>query len=339
MPEYVPTRMHTVNNSIMPRPFKARRCFVCVILVAVMWASPHMAGSQVYPAKPVRIVASGVGGSGDFVARLIAPGLAGSLGQPVIVDNRASGVIPGQVVSQAPPDGYTLLLAGAALWIGPFLRKTPYDPIKDFLPVTITNMQPNVLVIHPMVAAISVKDLIVLAKSRSGSLNYATSGAGSSSHLAAELFNVMAGVNIVRINYKSGATLMTDLIGNQVQMNFGVAGVVTPHIKLGKLRSLAVTSLGTSALFPELPPVSATVPGYEAVSILGIFAPARTPEALVHRLNRDIVRVVNQADVKDKLFGAGIEAVGSAPAELAAKVQAEMNRFGKIIADAGIHSD
>ena len=214
-----------LNSAKAPRQATSLPRFIAVALSLMLMAGcPVTAFGQSYPVKPVRIVASGVGGSGDFVARLIAPAMAANLGQQVIVDNRASGVIPGQVVSKAPPDGCTLLIAGAALWLGPFMRKTPYDPVKDFLPVTITNMQPNVLVVNPSIAVSSVKDLISLARSRPAEINYATTGAGSSSHLAAELFNAMAGVKIARVNYKSTATMMGDLMGNQVQMNFGVAG-------------------------------------------------------------------------------------------------------------------
>ncbi len=314
--------------------------FIAGLLSWVMVAySRGPAFGQNYPTKPVRIVASGIGGSGDFVARLIAPAMAANMGQQVIVDNRASGVIPGQVVAEARPDGYTLLIAGAALWLGPFMRKTPYDPIKDFLPVTITNMQPNVLVVNPSISVNSVKDLISSAKARPAELNYATTGAGSSSHLAAELFNAMAGVKIVRVNYKSTATMMGDLMGNQVQLNFGVAGAVTPQVKSGRLKALAVTSIAPSPLFPELPTVAATVPGYEAVAILGIFVPARTSDALIDRLNREIVRVIQQPETRETLLGAGIEPVGSLPRELAARVKSEMSRFGKVITDAGIRAD
>ena len=293
-----------------------------------------------YPNKPVRIVVTGVGSGGDFAARVIAQGISGSLGQQVIVENRISGIAPGEIVSKAPPDGYTLCLSAAPLWIGPFLQKTSYDPVKDFAPVTLAVTSPNILVVPASLPARSVKELIALIKAKPGELNYATSGTGGSGHLAAELFMSMVGANMVRVNYKSGALALTELIGGQVQLMFANAGAVAPHLKSGRLNALAVTSAQPSVLLPGLPTVAAAgLPGYELVSIQGIFAPSGTPAAVIKRLNQEIVPFLQRADTKEKFFNAGVESLGSTPEALAATVKSEMARLGKVIKEAGIRAE
>ena len=303
-------------------------------------AQSASASSAPYPNKPIRIVVTGVGSGGDFAARIIAAGVSVTLGQQIIVDNRTSGTAPGEIVSKAPPDGYTLCLSAAPLWIGPFLQKTSYDPVKDFAPVTLAVTSPNILVVPAALPAKSVKELIVLIKAKPGELNYATSGTGASGHLAAELFKSMAGLNMVRVNYKSGGLALSELISNQVQLMFANAGAVAPHMKSGRLNALAVTSAQPSALLPGLPTVAAGgLPGYELVSIQGIFAPAATPPAIVRRLNREIVPFLQRPDIRERFFNAGVETLGSTPEELAAVVRAEMARIGKVIRDAGIRAD
>jgi len=292
---------------------------------------------QAYPAKPVRIVVTGVGSGGDFAARLIAQGVSPSLGQQIIVDNRGSGNLPAEIVAKSPPDGYTLCLSAAPLWITPFLRKTPYDPVRDFAPVTLVVTSPNILVVHPSLPAHSVKALIALIRARPGALNYATSGIGGSGFLAAELFKSMARVDMVRVNYKSGGLALTELMSGEVQLFFANAGAVAPHMQSGRLKALAVTSAKPSPLLPGLPTISAGgLPGYELVSVQGIFAPARTPEAVVARLNQDIVPFLQRPDVKEKFLAAGMESLGSPPEVLAATVKSEMARLGKVIKAAGI---
>lgn len=293
--------------------------------------------AQPYPARPIRMVVTGVGSGGDFAARLIALGVAPALGQQIIVDNRGSGNLPAEIVSKSPPDGYTLCLSAAPLWITPFLRPTPYDPLRDFAPVTLVVTAPNILVVHPSLPARSVKELLALLRSRPGALNYATSGIGGSSFLSAELFKSMARADMVRVNYKSGGLALTELMSGEVQLYFANAGNVAPHMKSGRLRALAVTGARPSALLPELPTVAAGgLPGYEVVSVQGIFAPARTPESVIARLNQEIVPFLQRADVKEKFFAAGMEPLGSPPAALADTVKSEMNRLGKIIKAAGI---
>ena len=292
---------------------------------------------QTYPAKPVRIVVTGAGSGGDFAARVIAQGVSGSLGQQIIVDNRGSGNLPAEIVSKAPPDGYTLCLSAAPLWITPFLRKTAYDPVKDFAPVTLVVTSPNILVVHPSLPVKSVKELIALIRSKPGELNYATSGVGGSGFLAAELFKSMARADMVRVNYRSGGLALTEVISGQVHLFFANAGAVASHLKSGRLRALAVTSAQPSVLLPGLPTVaSGGLPGYELVSVQGIFAPAGTPHAVVARLNREIVPFLRRPDTKEKFFAAGVESLGSTPEELAATVKSEMARLGKVIKAAGI---
>ena len=293
--------------------------------------------AQPYPAKPIRMVVTGVGSGGDFAARLIALGVSPALGQQIIVDNRGSGNLPAEIVSKSPPDGYTLCLSASPLWITPFLRPTPYDPLRDFAPVTLVVTAPNILVVHPSLPAKSVQELIALIRARPGALNYATSGIGGSSFLAAELFKSMARADMVRVNYKSGGLALTELMSGEVQLYFANAGNVAPHMKSGRLRALAVTSARPSALLPELPTVAAGgLPGYEVVSVQGIFAPARTPETVIARLNQEIVPFLRRADVREKFFAAGMEPLGSPPAALADTVKSEMNRLGKVIKAAGI---
>jgi len=293
--------------------------------------------AQTYPAKPVRIVVTGVGSGGDFAARLIAQGVSGSLGQQIIVDNRGSGNLPAEIVSRAAPDGYTLCLSAAPLWITPFLRKTSYDPVRDFTPVTLVVTSPNILVVHPSLPVKSVRELVALVRARPGALNYATSGIGGSGFLSAELFKSMARADMVRVNYKSGSLALTELMSGEVQLFFANAGAVAPHMKSGRLRALAVTSAMPSPLLPGLPTVAAGgLPGYELVSVQGIFAPAKTPETVVTRLNQEIVPFLQRSEVKARFLAAGMEALGSPPEALAVTVKSEMARLGKVIEAAGI---
>ena len=309
--------------------------FLVGILVLGMGAA---SGQQNFPNKPVRIVTSGIGGGNDFTARLLAQGLTVNMGQQIVVHNRPSGLIPGQDVSRALPDGYTMLLAGGAFMIGTLLvSNPPYDPVRDFSPVSLVDYAPNVLVVHPSVPVNSVTELIALAKAKPGALNYASSGSGGSTHLAAELFKAMAGVDITRVPYKDGATQMADLVGGRVQLSFASPPSVAPHTRSGKLRALAITSKQPSALAPGVPTVTATgLPGYESISIDAMYVPAKTPNAIINRLNQELVRVLNRADVREKLLNAGLEVVGSSPAQLATAVKSEMAKWGKLVKDLGL---
>ena len=313
-----------------------RRAALLTMLLSVI----GNASAQAYPTKPVRIVVTGVGSGGDFAARLIAQGVTATLGQALIVDNRGSGNLPAEIVAKAAPDGYTLCLSAAPLWITPFLRKTAYDPLRDFAPVTLAISSPNILVVHPALPVKSVRDLIALIRAKPGALNYATSGIGASSFLAAELFKSMLRADMVRVNYKSGGLALTELISGQVQLMFANAGSVATHLQSGRLKALAVTSAKPSALMPGLPTIAAGgLPGYELVSVQGIFAPAGTPEAVITRLNREFIPFLRRADTREKFFAAGVEAIGGTPEELAATLKSEMARLGKVIQATGIVLD
>jgi tripartite-type tricarboxylate transporter receptor subunit TctC len=255
------------------------------------------------------------------------------------VDNRVA-VVAQETAAQAPADGYTLLVSSGSIWIAPLLRKMRYDPMRDFSPVALATSSPNVLVVNPSVTASSVRELIALAKAEPGELNYASGVTGSSSQLAAELFNYMAGVRITRIPYKGGGPAVIDLIGGRVQIMFPNGPSVAPHLKSGKLRPLAVTTVRPSPLFPGLPTVAASgVPGYEAALVTAVFAPAHAPQAIVDRLNAEILRVLKQPEVRETLFNAGMEVTGSSPRELTAEMQADVARLAKVVKAGGIGLD
>ena len=295
---------------------------------------------QDYPNKPIRIVTTAAGTGSDFNARQVAQGIASSLGQPVIVDNRSSTLLSAEIVLRVPPDGYTLLVNGGSLWIGQLLQKTPYDVTRDFAPISQLVREVSVVAVYPAVPAKSIKDLIALAKAKPGGLNYASTSVGGPPHLAAELFKSMANVHVVGVFYKGGPPAIAALIAGEVQLMFPSAGSVSAHVKAGRLRALAVTSAQPSALTPGLPTVAESgLPGYEVVSMTGIFAPAKTPAAIIKQLNQEIVRVLRQPEVKERFLNAGVEAVGNSPEEFAAVIKSDMTRMGKLIKDADIKVD
>ena len=297
--------------------------------------------SQDYPVKPIRIFTSAPGGSSDFVARLVAQGISPSLGQPVIIENRTGATTGGDIVSKAPADGYTLIYWGSTLWILPLMRKSvPYDPVKDFSPVTMSITEPLMLVVHPSLPVKSAKELIALAKARPGELNYGSGGVGSSNHLAAELFKAMAGVNITTVQYRGSGGAIAALISGEVQLMVSTTGAGLPHVKSGKLRTLAVTSAKPSALVPGMPTVAAAgLPGYEASQKAGLLAPAKTSTAIISRLNQEVVAFLNKPDVKERFVSHGVEVVASSPDEFAAMMKSEMARLGKVIKDANIRDE
>ena len=317
------------------------RFSACMVLLAMIVPVANVVSGQDFPNRPIRIVTSGAGGPSDIAARIVGQGISGPLGQPVVIENRPAGNTVIEVVAKAPPDGHTILLYGSALWLGPFMQQNaPYDPVRDFSPVTLALTSPNILVVHPSVPAKSVKELIALAKARPGELNFGTSGPGGSSHLAGELFKSMAGVNIVRVNYKSGAAALTALMGGEVQLLFPAASTVSSQVKSGRLRALGTSGTQPSALFPSLPTLAASgVPGYEWVGIFAVSAPAKTPATAITRLNQAIVQFLNTASAKEKFLDLGVEVVASSPEQLAATIKSEMARMGKVIRDAGIRAE
>ena len=297
--------------------------------------------AQNFPAKPVRIVTAEAGGSNDFAARLIAPGVSSGLGQQVIIENRGPGILPSETVARAPADGHTLLLHGSSVWLSSFLQdNVPYDALRDFAPITIVTRAPNVLVVHPSLPVKSTRDLIALAKAKPGVLNYGASGAGSSPRLAAELFKAMAGVNIVRVNYRGSGPSMVALIAGEVQLAFASPGGAIPHVEARKLRALAVATAQPSPLFPGLPTIANTgLPGYEYSAAYGLFGPAKTPDAVIKRLNQEFTRVLNQPDIKERFIKGGVESVGGTPEQLTAKMKYDIAKLGKMIRDLGLRSE
>ena len=313
------------------------RFVVRIVSVGITVLGAGVACGQDYPNKPIHIVTGGAGGGSDVVSRQIAQGISGPLGQPVIVDNRVA-ILARNTVLKAPPDGYTLLVQGSILWVAPLLEKAPaYDAVNDFSPVALISREVFVLAVHPSLPVKSVKELLALAKARPGELNYAITSFGGPPHIAAELFKSMAGVNIVNVPYKSTPLAITAMISGEVQVSTFDAGLVAPHLKLGRLRGLAVTSAEPSALIPGLPTMAASgLPGFESVTWTGILAPAKTPATIINRLNQEIVRVLNQSDVKERFLNAGSEIFASSPEQFAATIKSETAKVGKIIKDAGI---
>ena len=233
-----------------------------------------------------------------------------------------------------------MLFTSGSTWIGPLIGKLPYDPVKDLMPITLAMSSPLVLIVHPSVPAKSARELIDLAKARPGQLNYASSATGSNPHLAAELFKSMAGVNIVRVAYKSGTPGVNAVVAGEVQMMFITSTAVVPHVKSGRLRALGVANAKRSVLLPELPTIAETgLPGYESRQMSGALAPAKVPAAIINRLNQEIVRILTKADVKEKLANGGVEVIASSPKEFAAAIKAERDVDGKLIKDVGIRAN
>lgn len=312
-------------------------------VLPLIFLAANVGFCQPYPTKPIRIVTGEPGGMGDFAARILAQLMTSALGQQVVVENRGSagGVIAGATVARALPDGYTLLSYGSAIWLASLLQdRVPYDPVRDFAHITIAVSTPNMVVVHPSLAVKSITELIAVAKARPGKLSYASGITGASSHLAAELFKAMAQVDIVRVPYKGNGPALTAVSGGEVQLSFANAAAALPHVRAARLRALAVTSAQPSALVPDLPTVAASgVPGYESVSIIGVFAPATTPAALVALLNREIVRGLRKAETRDRLFAAGAEVVASSPVEFTAAIKSEMARLTTVIKHMRIVAD
>jgi tripartite-type tricarboxylate transporter receptor subunit TctC len=316
----------------------------CGLLCAVagVHAQSAPAGAQGYPAKTVRVIVGfAAGGSTDVTARIVAQKMSESWRQQVIVDNRpgAGGNIGAELVAKAPPDGYTLLLAttGVMAINQRLYRSMPYDALRDFAPITQIGSLPLILIVHPSLPARSVKELIALAKARPGQLSYASSGVGGATHMTAEVFRMMTGIDIVHIPYKGSGQAMADLIGGQVPIAFDQITSSLPNVESGKLRALAVTSAKRFASVPNLPTMSeAGVPGYEAVSWNGLAAPAGTSPEIVARIQGEVARIVKLPDIRERFFKDGIEAVASTPEQFAAHIRAERAKWEKVVDAAGI---
>ena len=314
------------------RPIFAAGLFILAVNAAL---------AQSYPARPIRlIVPYPPGGPTDFTGRTVGQKLTQQLGQQVVVDNRpgAGTVIGNELVARAAPDGYTLLFAtGGGTFLAPLmLAKVPYDPIRDLTPVAMLVMSPQVLVSHPAVAVASVADLVALAKAKPGALNFASVGTGTSPHLGGELLQSLAGIKLVHVPYKGTAPALTDLISGQVHLMFSSMPTVLAHVKAGRLRLLGTGGARRSAVIPDTPPIADSVPGFELVTWYSVFAPARTPVAIVRRLNSEIAKVLADPDARDKLAAQGLEPTTMTPEELGRYSREEMNRWAKVLKAAGI---
>ncbi|HEX2825195.1 MAG TPA: tripartite tricarboxylate transporter substrate binding protein [Burkholderiales bacterium] len=297
--------------------------------------------TSAYPDKPIRIIVpQSAGGSTDLAARVVTQRLGDALGQTIVVDNRpGAGSLNGtETVAKAQPDGYTLLAVAASFTINPSLHdRLPFDPIRDFLPITRFAALPHILVVHPTLPVKSVKELIALAKARPGELNYASSGVATSTHLATELFKHMTGIDMVQVPFKGGAPGMVGLLSGQVQLYFATISTALPHVKSGKIRALAVTTAKRSVVAPEYPTIAeAGVPGYEHASWVGLLAPAKTPAPVIAKLNGESVKIVHTAEVKSTFLREGLEPVGDTPAQFAAVVKQEVAKWKKVVKAAGI---
>lgn len=313
--------------------------------IAVIAAPAHaQSSSQNYPNKPIRVVVpQSAGASTDLIARLVSQKLAERLGQPVIVDNRpgAGSILGTELVSKAAPDGYTLLVVASSLSINPAMRKSlPYDATRDLAPITQLSAFPNMLTVHPSLPVKTVQDLIALAKSKPGQINYGSSGTGTGTHISAELFKYMTGVDMVHIPYKGGAPAVTALLGGQVQLNFATIPSVLPHVKAGKLRAIAVTSAKRTSAVPDVPTIAESgVPGFDHEPWNGMLTSGGTPKWIVAKLNAEVVRIIHSPDVKAVLISDGSEPVGNKPEEFAAIIKSETAKWKKVIKAAGIKAD
>jgi len=327
---------------IRVRSSAGRGTLAAVVLAAAAITAGFPLSAQEYPARPVRILVGFAPGGGiDIVARAIAPRLTTALGQPVVVDNRpgAGSNIAAEIAARSGPDGYTLLLGSiASLAINPSLyAKLPFDPVRDFAPITQAGTMNNIIVVHPVLPAKTLKEFVALAKSRPGQISYAHPGVGSSAHLAGELLRKAAGIDIVPIPYKGGGQAIVDSLAGHVPVFFASVPVVIPHVRNGKLKAIAVTTGLRAAALPEVPTVAeGGYPGYEVNNWYGLVAPAGTPRPIIDRLNRDASAVLKTPDVVKFLGDHGHEAVASTPEQFGAHIRSENAKWAKVLKDTGI---
>jgi tripartite-type tricarboxylate transporter receptor subunit TctC len=317
--------------------------FAILVFVGITFCGP--AAAQSYPARPIRmIIGFPPGGGTDIVGRIVGQRLSEALGQQILPDNRggASGQIGAELAAKAPPDGYTVMMAHiAAISILPSLvSKLPYDPQKDFAPISLVAIGPNLLVVHPSVPAKSVKELVALAKARPGQLQYASPGAGTVQHLAGELFKLQAKVDMLHVPYKGSGQSIVDLIAGHVHLDFDSVPPVLPHVRSGRLRALAVTSEKRFSILPDIPTVTeGGVPGFDMSTWWGLVAPAAVSKDIVARLQAETVKVLRQPDVKEKIAFAGADTVGNTADQFGAFIRSETAKYARIVKDANIKLD
>jgi tripartite-type tricarboxylate transporter receptor subunit TctC len=309
-----------------------QRMFVVpVICLSVLFAGVASAG-EAFPSRPLRIVTTDVGNNNDLLSRLLAEALSRSLSQQVIVENRggAGGAIPVEKLMGAMPDGHTIMVHGTSIWLLPLLRDdTPWDPFRDFAPISLISRSPAVMVVPASLPPKTVTELIDYAKARPGQLNYSSVDDGSPSHLAAALFTSMARINVVRVTYKGGAAAFSSLLAGEGHLMVNAIAPALVHVRAGRMRALAVTA--PSKMLPELPTVATTLPGYEWITHQAIFAPAKTPPAIVNRLSAEAVRALDSAELRERGMKLGVELASSSPAAVTAMMKSETTRMRPVI--------
>jgi tripartite-type tricarboxylate transporter receptor subunit TctC len=315
--------------------------FVAALALALLCSA---ASAQTYPVRPIRVIVSvPAGGTPDVTARLIAPALSGILGQQLVIDNRggAGGMIGAELAANAAPDGYTLFVSSpGALTILPHMRKVPFDTVRDFAPISLISIGPFLMMSHPSVPVKTVQDVITLAKAQPGKLNYASAGNGAPNHLAMELFKSVTGVNITHVPYKGAPQAVTDLLAGHMQLGFNSIAPTLGHIRAGRLRGIGLASAKRSVQLPDVPTISeAGVPGFEAANWFGMFAPAKTPKALVTRINAAVVKVVHSPEIRSQFEALGADPVGSSIEEFTTYIRREYERYGKVVKVSGAKLD
>ncbi|HTD89536.1 MAG TPA: tripartite tricarboxylate transporter substrate binding protein [Burkholderiales bacterium] len=311
---------------------------LCIGIAGTSWAQP-------YPSKPIRfVVGFGAGGGNDMIARTLGRKLTESMGQQVVVDNRSggAGIVAAVTVSKAPPDGYTLF-AGSISTLATNVSmhsKLPYDPVRDFAPVTTTTLSPYLFAVNPSVPAATLKEFIALAKTTPGKINYASAGSGGGNHLSQEMFKFMTGIDMAHVPYKGAAEQVTALIAGEVQMSCIQVQVALPQVRGGRLRALGITSAQRLAIAPDVPTLAeAGVPGYEATSWQGVVVPAGTPRAIVYRLQTEIARALQSPEVMERLAAEGSTAGGITPEAFAAYIKSETAKWAKVVKMSGARAD
>ena len=314
-------------------------CLFAMLLIRATGALAQQ--DAAYPVKPIRIIVPSAPGSGpDIMARAIGQKLNESLGQPIVVDDKpgAGGIIGSEAAAKSAPDGYTLIMANAGSHAvnASLYAKLPYDPVKDFAPITLVAVAPNILIVHPTLPARTAKDLIALARTRPGELTFGSGGNGSTAHLSGELFRTMAGINVVHIPFKGSPAAVIGVIAGQIVMAFPNIPPALPHVRSGKLKALAVTTAKRSAALPDLPTIAESgLPGYEATAWFGVLAPAGTSSAIIAKLNSAIVKSVHVREMRERLSAEGTEAVGNTPEQFAQIIKTDIAKWAKVVKASG----